>query len=77
MELDLIEYAYFVAFSGCPVLSSERKHTGTRWTLSVNSEYVYKDNIWVSTSVGRNDCAIFRCATKFGPEIGVVEIEKE
>jgi len=46
-------------------MSSVRTHTGTRWTLSVHSEHIYKDNIWVATSVGRNDCAKLRCATKF------------
>ncbi len=60
------EYAYFIAFSGCPVVTSDRTHTGIRRTVSLHSEHVYTDNFWVEMSVKINYYAIFRCTTNTG-----------
>ena len=47
-------------------MTSDRTHTGIRHTVSLHSEHVYKDNLWVETSVKMNYCAIFRCTTNTG-----------
>ena len=45
------EYIYFfAALFGCPVVTSDR----TLMASSLHSEYVYKDNFWVVTSVKIN-----------------------
>ena len=56
----------FVALSGSPVETSDRTHTRIRHTVSLHSEHVYKDNLWVETSVNMNYCAIFLCTTNTG-----------
>ena len=48
------------ALSGCRVVTSDRTHTVIRCTVSLHSEHVYNDNIWVKTSIKMNYCAIFR-----------------
>ena len=53
----------FDVLSGCLVVMWDRTHTGIRRTLSLHSEHVYKDNVWVKMSVKINYCAIFRCTT--------------
>ena len=47
------------ALSGCPVVTSDRTHTGIRRTVSLHPEHVYKDNFWVEMSIKMNYCAIF------------------
>ena len=54
-----------VALSRYPVVTSDRTHTGIR-RVSLHSEHVYMDNVWVETSVNMNYCAIFRCTTNTG-----------
>ena len=54
------------ALSWCSVVTSEMAHTGIRRTVSLHSEHVYKDNVWVETSVRIKYCAIFRCTTNAG-----------
>ena len=56
----------FAVLSGCPVVMSDRTHTGIRYTLSLHTEHVYKDNFWVEMSVKMNYSAIFQCSPNTG-----------
>ena len=60
----LLNMQIFAALSGCPVVTSDRTHTGTRRTVSLHSEHVCKDNLWVETIVQMNCFAIIRYTTK-------------
>ena len=44
----------FAALSVCPVVTSDRTHTGIGRTVSFHSEHIYKDNFWVETSIQLN-----------------------
>ena len=56
----------FAALFVCPVVTSDRTHTGIRRTVSLHSEHVYKDTFRVETSVKMNYCAILRYTTNTG-----------
>ena len=43
-----------VDFFECPPLWRQTGHNGIRRTVSLHSEHVYNDNVWVETSVKIN-----------------------
>ena len=73
IELEIPQFMQFLwtfsnmhivaALSGSPVVTLDRTQTGIRHTVSLQAELVYKDNLWIGTSVKINYCTIFRCTT--------------
>ena len=41
----------FAELSGCPVVTSNRTHIGIRCTVSLHSEHVYMENLWVEMTI--------------------------